>query len=261
MTKQDSGRLVQSTRRSLQILEFIEAQGTARLTDVASELDIGYSTAHNHLATLQHEGFLVEEDGVYKLGMKLLKYGSSASRNIPYIQVIRRHIMELAERLELEIEFLVEERGRIVSIIDTGHTLTKYSTTDTNLDIGDFYPMTCTASGKAILAEMSADRVDEVLDSWGLPAATPHSITDRETLYAELEQIREQGYSRADQEVIEGFDNIGVAIEAPSGTIIGAITVGWPTYHFEDDIPQHVLNALRETKENIEAEIEAETAE
>ncbi|MGM0605265.1 MAG: IclR family transcriptional regulator [Halobacteriota archaeon] len=257
MTNPDSGRLVQSTRRSLQVLEFIEARGSARLTDVAIELEIGYSTAHNHLATLQHEGLLVEEGGVYKLGMKLLKYGSSASRNIPHIQIIRRHITELADRLELELEFLVEERGRVVSIIDTGHTLTKYSTADSNLDIGNFYPMTCTASGKAILAEMTDERVDEVLDTWGLPAATPHSITDRETLYAELEQIREQGYSRADQEILEGFDNIGVAIRDPTDAIIGAVTVGWPTYHFEDEIPQHVLNALLEMKAHIRSEIEA----
>lgn len=53
MTKQDSGRLVQSTRRSLPVLELIEKRGSARLIDVATELDIGDSTAHNHLATRQ----------------------------------------------------------------------------------------------------------------------------------------------------------------------------------------------------------------
>lgn len=257
MTKRGSGRLVQSTRRSLQVLEFIEERGSARLTDVATGLDIGYSTAHNHLATLQHEGLLVETDGVYKLGMKLLTYGSSASRNIPHIQLIRRHIVELAGHLELEIEFLVEEGGRVISIIDTGHTLTKHTTTDTSLDTGDFYPMTCTASGKAILAAMSPERVDEVIDTWGLPAPTPHATTDPEALLAELDQIREQGYSRADQEIIEGFDNIGVAIAAPDGSIAGAVTVGWPTYHFEDTVPQHVIDALLETKENIESEMAA----
>lgn len=255
MTKPSSGRLVQSTLRSLRVLEFVEQQGSARLTDVATGLDIGVSTAHNHLATLQHEGLLVEDDGAYKLGMRLVKYGSSASGNIPYIQVIRRHIMEYAGRLELELEFLVEERGRVISIIDTGNTLTKYSTADTNLDIGDFYPMTCTASGKAILAEMSDERVEEILDEWGLPAETPHSITDREVLYRELAEIREQGYSQADQEVIEGFNNVGVAITTPDGTIVGAVTVGWPTYQFEDEVPQHVVNTLLEMKEEIEAEV------
>ncbi|MFC7046032.1 IclR family transcriptional regulator [Halobacteriaceae archaeon GCM10025711] len=257
MTDTNSGRPVQSTRRSLRILEFVEEHGRVRLTDIASGLDIGHSTAHNHLATLETEGLLVRNDGEYTLGMKLLKYGMSARRSIPFIEPIRRTVFELAQQLELEVEFLVEEHGRVVSIVDTGHKLTKYSTTDTHLNVGNFYPMTCTASGKAILAAMSDERVDRVLERWGLPAATPHSITDRDALYGQLAEIRERGYSRANQEVIEGFDNIGVAITHPDGTILGAITVGWPTYHFENDVPRRIIDELLRAKESVEAEIAA----
>lgn len=257
MHNTNSGRLVQSTMRSLRILEYVEKHGSARLTDIASELDIGHSTVHNHLTTLEHEGFLVKKDGKYTLGMKQLKYGMSARRNIPFIRQIRRNIFELAQQLELEIEFLIEENGRVVSIIDTGHESTKYSTIDTSLNVGKFYPMTCTASGKAILAEMTDERVEEILDTWGLPEMTSYSITSHDTLYEQLEQIREKGYSRANQEVVEGFDNIGVVITHPDGMIIGAVTVGWPTYQFENDVPQWIIDKLLRTKETIETEIAA----
>ncbi|MFC4248774.1 IclR family transcriptional regulator [Natribaculum luteum] len=257
MENTSSGRLVQSTIRSLRILEYVEKHGNARLTDIASELDIGHSTAHNHLTTLEHEGFLVKKDGKYTLGMKQLKYGMSARRNIPFIREIRRNIFEVAQQIELDTEFLVEENGRVVSVIDTGYELTKYSTIDTSLNVGKFYPMTCTASGKAILAEMTDERVEEILDMWGLPEMTSYSITSRDTLYEQLEQIRERGYSRADQEVVEGFDNIGVVLTHPDGTIIGAVTVGWPTYHFENDVPQWIIDKLLRTKESIEADIAA----
>ena len=260
MTHTGSGRLVQSTIRSLRILEYVEEQGSVRLTDVASAFDIGHSTAHNHLATLEHEGVLVKRDGRYTLGMKFLKHGVSATQSIPYIEVIRRNVLELAERLELETEFLVEEHGRVVSVIDTGYKFTKYPTADSNLSVGTYYPMTCTASGKAILAAMPDDRVEAVLDEWGLPESTQYSITSREVLYEELEQIQDRGYSRARQEIVEGFDNIGVVITAPDGTIVGSITVGWPTYHFENAVPQQIVDELLDTREAIEAEMETENA-
>ena len=82
-------------------------------------------------------------------------------------------------------------------------------------------------------------------------------MTDRDTLYEQLAEIRERGYSRANQEVIEGFDNIGVAITHPDGTILGAITVGWPTYHFENDVPRRIIDELLRAKEDVEAEIAA----
>ena len=106
------------------------------------------------------------------------------------------------------------------------------------------------------LRQRAHERVEEVLDTWGLPEVTPYSITDREVLYEQLAEIRERGYSSANQEVIEGFDDIGVVIKRPDGSIIGAVTVGWPTYHFESDIPQRIIHELLDTKEAIEAEIE-----
>lgn len=257
MSDPESGRPVRSTRRSLRIIEYVHEQGSARLTDVADALDIGHSTALNHLTTLEREDVLVRTDGEYKLGMKLLKYGMAARRNIPFVQPIRRHVFELAGRLELETEFLVEEHGRVVSIMDTGHNPTKHSTTDASLSVGTFYPMTCTASGKAILAEMTDERVEEVLDTWGLPEETPYSITDREVLYEQLAEIRERGYSVTNQELIEGFDNIGATITHPDGMTLGAITVGWPTYHFEGDVSQRIVDELLETTAAVEAEIAA----
>ncbi|WP_416841405.1 IclR family transcriptional regulator [Haloferax sp. DFSO52] len=260
MTHTGSGRLVQSTIRSLRILEYVEEQGSARLTDVATEFDIGHSTALNHLATLEHEGALVKRDGKYSLGMKFVKHGVSATQSIPYIEVVRRNVLELAEHLELETEFLVEEHGRVVSVIDTGYTFTRYPTADSNLNVGTYYPMSCTASGKAMLAAMSEERVEEIVEEWGLPQSTQYSITRREDLYEELAEIQERGYSRAKQEIVEGFDNIGAVITAPDGTIIGSITVGWPTYHFEETVPQQIIDELLDTKEAIETEIETTDA-
>lgn len=256
MTDEDSSRLVQSTTTSLRILEFVQEQEDTRLTDVVSELDIGYSTAHNHLATLEAEEWLVREDDEYRLSMKFLHYGRSVRRRLPFFQVVRRYANELANMTNLEVEFLIEEYGRIVSLVDVIPANSVYGNIDDQWQgVGIFYNMTNTASGKAILAELPDERVEAIVEKRGFAAQTPYSVQDRETLNEQLESARQQGYAQAHQEVHEGFENVAVVVHYPDGSIFGAISIGWPSYIFEDRIDQRAIDQLIETKGDLEAEI------
>ena len=258
MSDGEGPRLVQATRTSLRILEFVRDQQGARLTDIAEALDIGYSTAHNHLATLEAEELLVREDGEYTLALCFLSYGRQARRQTPFFQIVRRYMHEISQQTNLEVEFLVEEHGRLVSLIDITSNTPGYSNIDDDWQgIGIFYHMNNTASGKAMLAQMSDERVDAILDRWGLPAQTPYSVTDRAVLEQQLETVRRQGYATAHQEVHEGFENAAVAVHYPDDRIFGAISVGWPSYLFDDGLDHGLIEQLRETKRELEAEISA----
>lgn len=256
MSKGNTSRLVQSTMTSLRILEFIREERGARLTDIARELDIGYSTAHNHLATLHSEEWLVKENDLYKIPYRFLHYGRSARRDTPFFQIVRRHANQLSKETNMEVEFLVEEHGRIISLIDITTNAPGYTNIDDDWEgIGIFYDMNNTASGKAILAEMSEGRVEEILDKRGLPGQTPYSVTDRETLYKQLEAARENGYATAHQEVHEGFENAATVVKYPNDTILGAISIGWPSYLFDDGLDPNLINKLMSKKREIESEI------
>jgi IclR family acetate operon transcriptional repressor len=258
MAGNNASRLVQSTMTSLRILEFIrEAQG-ARLTELARELDIGYSTVHNHLATLHEKEWVVREGDEYKISLRFLHYGRSARRSTPFFQLVRRHVNELSKQTSMEVEFLVEEHGRIVSLIDITANTPGYSNLDDDWEgVGIFYYMTNTASGKAMLAEMPAERTEAVLEKWGLPAQTPYSITDREVLYQQLEATRERGYATAHQEVHEGFENAASVVKYPDGTVFGAVSIGWPSYLFDEGLDQSLLDQWKATTRAIEADIAA----
>lgn len=257
MTETNTSRLVQSTITSLRILEFIHKEQGARLTDIAEELDIGYSTAHNHLATLHSEEWLLKENDVYRLPYRFLNYGRSTRRNTPFFQIVRRHANQLSEETNMEVEFLVEEYGRIISLIDIRTNAPRYTNVDDDWEgIGIFYHMSNTASGKAILAEMPDERVEEILEKWGLPAQTPYSVTDRETLYQQLEAVRENGYATAHQEVHDGFENAATVVKYPDDTIFGAISVGWPSYLFDNGLDQNIINKLINKRQEIESDID-----
>lgn len=256
MTDDNASRLVQSTMMSLRIVEFVRDHQETRLTDIATGLDIGHSTAHNHLSTLLEEGWLVREDGEYRLGLKFLQFGQSARRSIPFFQIVRRHTNELAKQTNLEAEFLIEESGRIVSIIDVIPSNAVYGSIDDDWQgVGIVYNMTNTASGKAILAEMSDERVEDILQQWGFDAQTSYSVTEREVLYEQLETAREKGYAEAHQELYEGFENVAVVVRRPDDSIFGALTIGWPSYLFEDRINREIVDQLLETKRNLESEM------
>lgn len=262
MTDDTSARYVQATTTSLRILEFVREQGSTRLTDIARELDIGYSTAHNHLATLEAMEYLVEQNNAYKLSLKWLNFGRSARRNVPFFQTVRRRVTDLAEQTNLEVEFLVEEHGRIFTIIDIIRANATYGSIEDNWQgVGIAYNMTNTASGKAILAEFPSERVDQVIDKWGFDPRTPYSVTDRDVLDEQLEAARVEGYAKATQEVHEGFENVAAVVHFPDETIFGAISIGWPSYIFEDRIDQRAIDLLIETTETLEAEIAEEIAE
>jgi len=256
----DASRLVRSTTTSLEILQFIKNEDGARLTDVAEALDIGHSTAHNHLATLEEHEWLVCENGAYSLGLKFMEFGRHTRRNVPHFAAVRRLVNELSVQTSFEVEFLVEEYGRLVSVFDVIPSNAVYGNTDDEWEgIGISYNMTNTASGKAILAEFPPERVESVLEKWGFREETPHSVTDRETLFDQLETAREQGYAKAHQEVHEGFENIAVAVTWPDGSVFGAISIGWPSYIFDGGIDQDVIDQLLETGTKLEAEIAGDT--
>ncbi|OIB59018.1 IclR family transcriptional regulator [Natrialba sp. SSL1] len=250
-------RPVRTTKTSFRIIEFVQARERATLSEVADGVGIACSTAHNHLATLCDEGWLVEHDGTYEIGLKFLHFGRSAYYRTPLFNTARQHVNDLAERTNLEVEFLVEEYGRIISIADVIHEPRGYGDPDKSTwsGVGQYYHMHNTASGKVLLAEFSDERVDEILDQWGMPAQTPYSVTNRETLEAQLETIREQGYAEIHQEVLEGFSNISAAVMLPDGTPFGALSIGWPTYFYENGVEADMVDNLLETVDVIEADL------
>ena len=259
MVENDTPRLVNATNTSLAIVETVRDLDGTSLTEIADELDIGYSTAHNHLKTLCANNWLVKQNGEYDISLKFLSFGEYARRRTSHYDIARRHMYELTERTNLEVEFLVEEYGRLISIVDMVGDAGGFGPPEDGkwLQVGEYYHLHNSASGKAILAELPESQVEQIIDQWGLPAETPYSVTDRDELYDQLATIREQGYAKVEQEVAEGFANVGTAVQYPDGRILGGISVGWPMYLYSDGVDSEIIDQLLETAASIEEQIAA----
>jgi DNA-binding IclR family transcriptional regulator len=113
------------------------------------------------------------------------------------------------------------------------------------------------AYGKAILAHLSDDRIERVIDEYGLPARTENTVTTKQELYEELELIRERGFSLNDGEEIRGVRAVGVPIRETDGNVLGAISVSKPISRmgdkkFKEVMPEQVKSTANVIEINIE---------
>jgi len=255
---------VETTRTSLDILATIRDRDGARLRDVVDEHGIAKSTAHKHLVTLERAGFLRKSGDTYHVGLKFLNYGEYAREQWYWFTAVKAAVEELAERTEEECDFVVDDHGRVITIVESYHKWVKYGNDEGSkryrANMGTYYPMHATGSGLAILSTYSPDRVDDVLDKWGLPALTDHTITSRDRLDAELDRVSERGYSIGDQYYTEGLRSIGKPVCGPDGEAIGALSVSGPTYRIDGSVlEREIPRAISSVTESLEAEL-AETA-
>jgi DNA-binding IclR family transcriptional regulator len=130
------------------------------------------------------------------------------------------------------------------------------TTEETDFTVGEYYYMHSSATGKAILATYSEEKVNEVIDEWGLPAQTKNTITDRDELFTELEEIRSRGYAINDQEITEGLYSVGAVVREPDGSILGGISVGGPAYRLSQDTIEKAARPLLDAVELLETRIE-----
>ena len=191
MASDPGSKTLQTTATSMEILELIEEMEGARVSELAERTDRPKSTVHGHLSTLHSMEFVVKKADVYHLGPELLRLGNAVRTREDGFVLAHEFIERMFERTELRSNFSVEMGGKAVVI----HTASGDRKGWAHERMGSRLYLHNTAVGKAILSELPHRRVQEIIDRWGLPAETDETITDEETLFAELETIREQGYA------------------------------------------------------------------
>lgn len=239
---------LQTTTRSLDIVEFIKRSNGATIGEISTEFEMSRSTLHNHLVTLRENEYITKEENTYHIGLKFFHIGEHAITRTPSLEVISRTITELADEIDMEVDFSVEEAGRVIVIFDEmGNTTRK------GFQLGQYFPIHACAAGKAILAELPAERTDAILDAHGLPKQTENTITDRDELKENLKRIRNRGYAINDEESNSGIQAIGTTIHDPLGDIVGGLSITDPKYRFPSY--SEVGDILLDISEQLENEI------
>jgi DNA-binding IclR family transcriptional regulator len=252
MNEPDSGRVLQTTAVSLQIIDHVLELGGANLTELVEATGLAKSTVHSHLSTLAAYGYVVNEDNRYHLGAKFCHLGDYVRTRKEYHRIAEEVVGELAAESTMDADFAVEEHGRVISLYGD----LEFANSPRFLVDGRPFHVHTTASGKAIVAEYDDDRVRSIVERWGLPAATEHSITSEAALFDELDRVRERGYAENREESIEGFWAVGKAVKSPRGRVYGSLNLSGPSYLVDDETRATQLELLERAAASFEARIE-----
>lgn len=245
-TEQDSRR-IKSVDRAFDIIDFVEEEGSSTLSEIADQLDIPVSTAHIHLVTLVHNGYLRKVDGGYRCSFRFLQTGGRMRDDMTLFRVAKPEIDELQEQTGEHTNIMVEEDGYIVQLYKSAGA----ETIDDDAPTGQYFYPHQTATGKAMLAQMSRDKVNAIIEELGLPASTEQTITDVTSLRDELDPIRERGYAINREEHYQGVYAVGTAIESEEDGVLGAISISGPLGRMGDDRIENELAPQLLTKKNI----------
>ncbi|MEY7850927.1 IclR family transcriptional regulator [Natrarchaeobius sp. A-rgal3] len=233
------------------VVDVLEESESVGVSEVADRLDMPKSTAHVYLKSLESEGYAINDDGTYRLSLRFLKHGGKARNRLKLYRSAKTHVDKLANDTGEVGNLGVEERGRRVLVYKSEVPDAIYDNTPT----GEHTNMHWTALGKAILAHLPPERVDEIIDRHGLPSRTPTTITDPDTLHSELETVRENGYSVEREERRDGVVAIAVPIQDKSddGTI-HSVSISGPKKRItgEDGIKTELVDAVKQTANVIE---------
>ncbi len=248
-------RTVNASRTLLEILEALRDLDGAGVTELATHLDMAKSSVHRHLATLEEMEYVTNDDGTYAIGFKFLRLGEHTRTSHDAYRMAKPTVAQLAEETNERSQFIVEEHGKGVFI----HRRTGEYAVRTNTNIGKRIYLHATGAGKAILAHLPPNRIEDVIERIGLPARTDHTITDPDELYDELETIRERGYAFNKEEGMHGLRTVGVPVFDPDGAVFGALSVSGPSYRmrgerFNEEIPNMLLGKANELELKIEFE-------
>jgi DNA-binding IclR family transcriptional regulator len=224
------------------------------VVEMAGQLGLPKGTVHGILRTLQSVGF-VEQDldsGKYQLGAAVLHIGSS------YLDAneLRTRALNWADSLATQSS----ESVRIGTLHDRQvlivHHVFRPDDSRQALDVGSLVPLHATALGKALLAHhryLVADLENP------LAGLTPSTISDKDELEHELDEIQARGWASERGELYPGVASIAAPIQDRRGVIVGAISVSGPIERLcEDSLPRlDLVGYVLETARTVSRELGA----
>jgi DNA-binding IclR family transcriptional regulator len=190
---EDRSHLVKSAERTVRILETLAAsQHKLTLSELQERVGYPRSSLHALVRTLRDLKWVeADESGsAIGIGPHALLSGTAYLDKDPALP----YAYETLEDLRAEIGYTIHYARR-----DESHVL--YLASRESRDsvrvvsrVGRRLPAHLTALGQALLAQLTNDEVDALLDG-DLIAYTSHTITDRAMLHKELEEVRGRGWA------------------------------------------------------------------
>lgn len=248
----------QTLERAIGLIRILAAGGTegCRLVDLQQASGLTKPTAHRILDTLKQQGMVeqLQQSRRYRLGQELAVLGWSANRTVYDLKELASEDLGAIAAKTGDTGFLAIRSGTEAVCID--RQAGSYPVKAFTVEVGTRRPLGVGATGVALLAALSEDESELVLDAvkeslLRFPNAKRRQIREAVAL------ARSTGYALSDGLMLNGVRGVAVVIRDSAGQPIAglgtaAITDRMPTSR----IPE-IVRILRTHANHVEQRIAA----
>ena len=213
---------VQSVRKAMDLLACL-AKGPLTLSELSRRTGIPKATAHGLLSAMRPSAVVEqsEEDGKYRLGMRLFEYGCMVSRGWNVLEAAAEPMRWVAEETGETVSLAALDRSEVLVLdcADAHSDLRGVSETGARL------PLHCTSQGKLLLAYLPQAQRRSLLRECDFAAYTPHGHTSAASLEEEVPEILDRGYAIENGEYRIGLRSTSAPVFDVDGRAAYAVCV------------------------------------
>lgn len=222
--------------------------GELTLDQVTRKTALPKSTSFRLVSSLEKCGYLVQnkETGKYSLGERFFDLANST---LPYprlISIARPYMNSLMLSFAESVNLGVYDDGMVAHIF----AIESPQPHRVSATVGARAHLHCTGMGKALAAYIDRDTLRDVFLKYGLPPRTNRTLTTEESLFKELDRIRETGISHDNQEDVEGVECFAAVILGTEGKPVASMSVSGPAVRMSRQT-EAISAAVRETARRI----------
>ncbi len=222
-TARGSCRSSRIVLRGLTILEHLaESRDGLSVAQIADRVGLHRSSVYRYLSSLMEQEYVVKtSDGCYELGPRVLELATIVLERIDLRQVARPALIRLCEETSATVHLSQLNGTEVVYLdkVETSRTLPLHSR------IGGRAPSYCTGVGKALLAHLHPEQLEQVLVRTELKRYTENTIVDPAALREELAAVHAAGHAVDRGEHEEDISCVAAPVFDYKGEVVVAISV------------------------------------
>jgi IclR family pca regulon transcriptional regulator len=244
---------VQSLERGLAVIRAFGADDPElTLSDVARRTDLTRAAARRFLLTLVELGYVRSDGKHFALTPRVLELGYAYLSSLSLPEIAEPHLERLAAQVRESSSVSVLDGDEIVYVgrVPTSRIMR------VAINVGTRFPAYATSMGRVLLAALPADALEAYLARAEIVPLTARTLASADALRAELERIREQGWSLVDQELEEGLRSVAAPVRDGGGRVVAAVNVSaHASRASREAIRKDLLPPLLATAARIEADV------
>ncbi|MFJ8050328.1 IclR family transcriptional regulator [Streptomyces luteogriseus] len=225
---------MKSVTRSLRILEAVAQHQPVTVGELTKLFGLPKSTVQRTLVTLAEAGWLRanrRDTTRWEVGARVLAVRPAALQGSSLFAAAREPMVRLRDTVNETIHLSVPDALQcmvVVDRVDCSHAVRTFHT------VGDTSPLHATATGRAVLAHLPKQDVEELIER-GLERYSDTTPADPDELRAELDRIRTDGYAVNLNQYRPDVCAIAAPVLDEDGTPLATVAISMPDSRCDAD--------------------------